>query len=175
MASATYDEAFDFVCRDAVQYAPEDREPVHFGISLSTLRMLRGEPWLDGTDLHSLAPDECKRLLLLNYWEPLRCDKLPVGVDYFVFDAGVVYGSEVANRWLHVALGLAPTWPLDYTAAKLALESRPNELITSIEHYRRRYCKTHPRWQQYQEIWTNRTTRARLRALKMLAPAKVSA
>jgi len=175
MVMENKEAALACLTRDAQLPVTRGYEASRFGLTLTKLRVLRGAPEMKVADLEKLTEGDVKALFEISAWLPLGCDRLPVGLDYFLLDSGVMHGNELAARWLHFALGVPPMWPIRPAVAKQAREGDVRELILNIELYRRRYCKNHPYWVDLQEHWTNRTTRARMRAIRMLEgkPVKV--
>lgn len=159
-------DAFNFVLKDSVQFVPEG-ETSRFGLSLSLLKVLRGQPWLTIADLEKLTEAEARELFETHHWESMRCDYLPAGIDYMVFDSAVVYGTAIANRWLHSALDLPPAWPIRRAVIVMAEKADRATVIGKIETYRRRFSRSHALWPVMSEVWGNRTTRVRVRACKL--------
>ena len=50
--------------------------------------------------------DEAKRIYRKRYWDAQRCDELPAGVDYSVFDYGVNSGIGRSGKVLRRVVGL---------------------------------------------------------------------
>ncbi len=53
-----------------------------------------------------LEPGELQEIYRRQYWDAVRGDDLPPGLDYCVFDAGVNSGPAQAAKWLQRALGV---------------------------------------------------------------------
>jgi hypothetical protein len=76
-----------------------------FGLKLGTLNRLAVAHQLDGESLHRSAPPE--GILYMydkQYWDAVKGDLLPDGVDYVVFDGGVNSGPGRSIMWLQQAL-----------------------------------------------------------------------
>lgn len=54
-----------------------------------------------------IAPDEVAAIYRRQYWDALRADDLPAGLDYALFDAAVNSGPAQAAKWLQRTLGVA--------------------------------------------------------------------
>src|SRR5690606_27934268 len=57
-------------------------------------------------DLAQMPAAEAKAIYKAQYWDALRCDLMPGGVDYAVFDYGVNSGVARAGRVLRRVAGL---------------------------------------------------------------------
>lgn len=58
-------------------------------------------------DMRALTPAMVAPLYRAKYWDAVRGDDLPAGVDYAVFDAAVNSGPGQAAKWLQRAVGVA--------------------------------------------------------------------
>ena len=54
-------------------------------------------------DIASLTRDAAKAIYRRDYWNPVRGDELPAGIDLLVFDCAVNQGTGVAIRFLQIA------------------------------------------------------------------------
>ncbi len=87
---------------------PRDRgEATNMGITLATLRDWTGDADLQASDVATLTSDVAASIYGANYWNQLRCDALPRGIDLMVFDFGVNAGCVTSARLLQQALGFA--------------------------------------------------------------------
>lgn len=58
-------------------------------------------------DMRGLTADMVAPLYKAKYWDAVKGDELPTGVDYAVFDAAVNSGPAQAAKWLQRAVGVA--------------------------------------------------------------------
>lgn len=56
-------------------------------------------------EMRSLTPEIVAPLYKQKYWDRVKCDDLPSGVNYAVFDASVNSGTGRAAKWLQEAVG----------------------------------------------------------------------
>jgi len=75
-----------------------------YGITGQTLAAYRNKPVSAG-DVRALSLDEAEAIYHKNYWVQAGGDMLPVGLDYAVFDTGVMSGPARAVRILQQVVG----------------------------------------------------------------------
>lgn len=71
-------------------------------IDYDAYRKRKGLPPRDVYDMDDSERDE---IYLTEYWQPIRGDELPAGIDYVVFDGAVNSGVSRSVKWLQRALG----------------------------------------------------------------------
>lgn len=54
-------------------------------------------------DIENMTLERAGEIYLAEYWTPIRCDELPSGVDYVIFDSAVQHGLINAGRFLQRA------------------------------------------------------------------------
>ena len=77
----------------------------NMGITLATLRQWSDDQDLGPAQVEEMTQRTAKAIYRSLYWNPLRADALPVGVDLSVFDMGVNAGIWRSARLLQAALG----------------------------------------------------------------------
>ncbi len=99
MAVSTYDEALRRLLVHEGGYTnhPSDRGATNFGITIYDYRKYV-KPNATAADVRTMKLDEAKAIYRAKYWNAQRCDGLPAGVDYSVFDYGVNSGSAAAEK-----------------------------------------------------------------------------
>ena len=79
----------------------------NLGITLTTYREWADDPALGPRQLRGIAKTTAEAIYRSRYWNPLRADDLPAGVDLSVFDMGVNAGIWRSARLLQRAVGFA--------------------------------------------------------------------
>lgn len=100
-------------------------------------------------------------------WTGLKGDVLPLGVDYFLLDTAVTSGLDTTIRWAQLAIGMPPLGHFNQTVLRKVVNTPPKDLIAGVEHFRRRALKSSLSFGVDPSTWSNRITRARVRAWKM--------
>ena len=109
MATASYGEALRRLLIHEGGYtndAADPGGPTNFGITIADYRHYV-KPDASAADVRAMKLDEAKGIYRGKYWDAMRCDGLPAGVDYAVFDYGVNSGVSRAAKVLQRALGVA--------------------------------------------------------------------
>lgn len=87
-------------------FANHPRDPgkaTNMGITIGTLTQWRGKR-TTVEDVKALERKEAKQIYLSRYWNVMRCDEMPRGFDYMLFDFGVNAGPRRAVRFLQALL-----------------------------------------------------------------------
>jgi|SRR5581483_1848851 len=138
-----------------------------FGITLKDFAAWRGDA--TPSELKELTEDEALEIYEALFWNALRADLLPPGLDYFLFDTASACGIENAQRWLRLVAG-ASAFDIEVDDGIISLISKidPEISLRGVEFFRRRRFRSDPRWRTLGPAWTNRCNRAKRRALKMM-------
>ena len=79
--------------------------PTNFGITIIDYRKYV-KPDATAADVRGMKADQAKAIYRSKYWDAMRCDELPAGLDYAAFDYGVNSGigraGKVLRRMLHL-------------------------------------------------------------------------
>lgn len=100
------------------------------------------------------------------YWDAIKGDKLPVGVDYVVFDGAVNSGPKQSIKWLQRALGSAYRGEIDgviglATLAALGETENHDALIDRICDRRMAFLRALNTWPDFGGGWTRRVANVR--------------
>ena len=79
--------------------------PTNFGITIEDYRRYV-KVNATAADVRRMRLDEAKIIYREKYWDAQRCDELPAGVNYAVFDYGVNSGTGRSGKVLRRMLGL---------------------------------------------------------------------
>ena len=108
MAASTYDEALRRLLAHEGGYTNHPSDPggpTNFGITIYDYRKYV-KPNATAADVRAMKLDEAKAIYRAKYWNAQRCDELPAGVDYSVFDYGVNSGIGRSGKVLRRVVGL---------------------------------------------------------------------
>ena len=178
MASRNFDEALRRLLRDEGGYGNHPSDPggpTNFGITLADARRY----WKsDATaaDVRAMPQSVARDIYRQRYWSVLRCDALPDGVDYAVFDYGVNSGVGRAGKVLRRILNL-PDRSSTVTNEVIAAASRIDlaQLVTAICTERLAFLKALKTWSVFGRGWGRRVAGVQSAALAMTRNTSVIA
>jgi lysozyme family protein len=141
--------------------------PTNFGITIADYRRYV-KPDATAADVRAMTVDEAKAIYRRRYWDAQRCDELPAGVDYAVFDYGVNSGIGRSGKVLRRVLGLSDSSSRvtdQVIAAARAADSR--SVIAAICDERLRFLRSLKTWNVFGKGWSRRVAEVRAAALAM--------
>ncbi|MFG1409493.1 glycoside hydrolase family 108 protein [Xanthobacter sp. VTT E-85241] len=80
--------------------------PTNKGVIQRVYDAYRQSKNLPKRSVKQLAEAELQEIYRRQYWDAVRADELPVGIDYVVFDGAVNSGPAQSLKWLQRALGV---------------------------------------------------------------------
>jgi lysozyme family protein len=143
--------------------------PTNFGITIADYRKYV-KPDATAADVRAMKIDEAKTIYRARYWDAQRCDELPAGVDYAVFDYGVNSGTGRSGKVLRRALKL-PDLSGAVTAAVIAAAHAVDAkaVVVGICDERLRFLQSLKTWPVFGAGWGRRVAEVKAAALAMAA------
>ena len=123
----------------------------------------------DEAEMRGLTPEKVEPLYKKKYWDAVRADELPVGLDYLMFDFGVNAGPGRAIKVMQSAVGVTPDGgfgPLTLAAVQ-AID--PVELIEKFSQAKEDFYRSLGTFTTFGKGWLNRVADVKVKANSMLA------
>jgi lysozyme family protein len=129
----------------------------------------------------AIQPGEMKALTLATvkpfyrsmYWDKVKGDELPVGVDYAVFDFAVNAGVTRAAKFLQRAVGAVDDGVIGPGTLALVSKNTPGKLLELFANQKEAFYNTlaerNPTQQKFLKGWMNRVASVQTAATSMLA------
>jgi lysozyme family protein len=173
MAVASYERSLACLLAHEGGYTnqPDDPGgPTNFGITIADYRRY-AKADASAADMRAMSVEDAKRIYRERYWGAQRCDDLPAGVDYAVFDYGVNSGIGRSGKVLRRMLRL-PDDSSAVTDAVIAACRAANArtLVVAICDERLRFLKSLKTWSVFGKGWGRRVDEVKAVALQMAAP-----
>lgn len=143
----------------------------NMGITIETLGDWRGKR-VTPDDVRALTQAEAAQIYRARYWNPMRCDDLPPGLDLMVFDAGVNSGPQRAARLLQGAVAVPVDGAIGPITLAAAREADPVMAIDGMARAREAFYRGLATFPRFGKGWLRRTEEVRQAAQAMVeAPA----
>jgi lysozyme family protein len=178
MSASTYDEALRRLLGHEggyVNHPSDPGGPTNFGITLADYRKYR-KPDATAADVRVMRIEDAKAIYRAKYWNAQRCDELPAGVDYSIFDYGVNSGLGRSGKVLRRVLGLpANTSVITTEVLQAAAKRDPKALVAAINDERLSFLKRLRTWPTFGTGWSRRVAEVRSVSLRMVAGQRTTA
>ena len=119
-------------------------------------------------DMKALTPEVVEPLYKNRYWDACRCDELPSGVDYCVFDTAVNSGKVRAIKFLQSVVGTVPDGAIGPITIASANAKGPRLIIEQFCDKREVFWRSLPTFDKFGKGWLRRGKEVRAKALEMV-------
>lgn len=127
-----------------------------------------GHP-VDEATMRGLTPELVGPMYKAKYWDKIKGDDLPTGVDYVVFDAAVNSGPGRAAKWLQGCVGVEQDGGIGPKTLAAVAAFDPAELIDDYAKRRLSFLMDLPHWSAFGKGWGRRVAEVQTSALSMKA------
>lgn len=128
------------------------------GVTQATYNVYRSSHKMPGQSVRLISSEEVADLYRGMYWNLCRCDDLPAGIDFAVFDAAVNSGPGAAGKWLQQALGADYTGQVDGLIGRATVDAvnaakDDDVLVAGICGRRLATLQRNRNWSRYGKGW----------------------
>lgn len=161
-------------------WADHPKDPGGATMKGVTLKVYR-EHFGDGKskdELRNISTQELEQIYRSGYWNKCKCDELPSGVDYAVFDSAVNSGPGRGAKWLQSAVGAKPDGGIGPNTLAKVKDHEPVQIVNSICDNRLSFLQSLDTWPTFGKGWQKRVEDLRATAVVMAggkAPEKAPA
>jgi lysozyme family protein len=118
-------------------------------------------------ELRAISDEHLRTIYKARFWDAVRGDELPSGVDYVVFDMAVNSGPGRAARMLQAAVGVTPDGAIGPKTLAAVQAQDPAALIAAFQRSRQHFLEALPTFDAFGKGWTRRVTEAGEIGLKL--------
>jgi lysozyme family protein len=126
-----------------------------------------GHP-VDTKTMKALTPADVGPLYKNKYWDKVKGDDLPSGVDYVVFDAAINSGAGRAAKWLQACVGVEPDGGIGPKTLAAVRAFNPEQLIKDYSKRRLSFLSDLSTWETFGRGWAKRVAEVEDAGLKLL-------
>ena len=138
----------------------------NLGVTLNTWSKWKGSPQTVD-DVKNLTVEDVSDLYRQWYWGKSRCDDLPPGVDYCVFDCAVNSGPSQSIKFIQVALDIRSDGVIGPQTIAASHQRDAQELVEQICEERLHFLQSLNTWDTFGKGWQRRVDEVKQMALRM--------
>lgn len=139
------------------------------GVTIGTLKRLGidvdGDGDSDIVDLRNLRHQDVERVYKLFYWDAVKGDQLPSGVDYAVGDFGINSGPARAAKHLQKVVGVPQDGDIGPKTLAAVAKMDPQDVVNALCDSRLRFMRGLNTWGTFGKGWSRRVAEVRAVAL----------
>lgn len=120
-------------------------------------------------EMRALTPATVAPLYRKQYWDAVKADELPAGLDYLMFDFAINAGPGRAIRTMQKAIGTTPDGAIGPKTMAALKAADPTDLIAKFSQEKELFYKALPTFATFGRGWLRRVDEAKSHAVTMLA------
>jgi lysozyme family protein len=129
------------------------------------------EDWMDRPvteqEMRDLTPDDVAPIYKKNYWDRVKGDQLPSGVDWCAFDWAVNSGSGRPAKAIQRAVGATQDGAIGNQTLGLVAEKDPKFIIDYVYTVRQAFYESLDDFKHFGRGWSRRNTETLHQAMEM--------
>ena len=118
-------------------------------------------------EMRDLTPTDVGPIYKKNYWDRVKGDNLPSGVDWCAFDWAVNSGSGRPAKAIQRAVGAAADGAIGPMTLKAVADKDPKEIIEYVFQVRQSFYESLKTFETFGRGWTRRNKETLDQALQM--------
>jgi len=168
---STFEDALSLVLVHEGGYVNHPRDPggaTNKGITWRTYAAWRRSRNLEPQSVKLITDEEVAAIYKQQYWDAVRADDLPAGLDYAVFDFAVNSGPARATKFLQRILGVQADGNIGVLTLRAANSHRNVEIvIKQLCDNRLAWLRKLSHFNTFGKGWTRRVTEVKAKAVAM--------
>ena len=124
---------------------------------------------VDEAEMRGLTPEIVAPFYKTKYWDACKCDQLPLGIDYAVFDFAVNAGASRASKIMQTALGTAADGIVGPATIGVAVNADPDEFLEKFSAAKEQFYRNLPTFEHFGKGWLRRVAEVKNAAECMIA------
>jgi lysozyme family protein len=171
MAKSNFDQCLALVLKHEGGYVNHPADPggrTNLGVTQKVWEAYVGHPVTEA-DMRALTPADVAPMYKTKYWDVVKGDDLPRGVDYAVFDLAVNSGTGRAAKTLQAALGVTSDGQIGPATLAACKAADPIALAESVCDARLAFLQGLATFATFGKGWSRRVAETRAMAQTMAA------
>lgn len=168
-----FDACFDMVIKSEGGFVNNAKDPggmTNLGVTKSAWEAFLGHPVTD-TDMKALTPAVVRPFYKRMYWDRIKGDDLPSGIDYAAYDFAVNSGPFKAAKCLQEIAGATSDGIIGPKSLEAIQSCNAKETVDALCDMRLDFLKKLPTFGEFGRGWTARVQRVKAKAVSMAGTA----
>ena len=173
--NSNFDISFDRIIQSEGGYVWDKDDSggeTNLGVTIGAWGAYLNRPIKPG-EIKALTRSDVKPFYKKMYWDKVRGDDLPQGVDYAVFDFAVNAGPARAAKFLQQSVGATPDGVIGPGTMALVAKMPPADILQKFAQQKEAFynslAEKNPTQQKFLKGWMNRVAHVQAAASSMLA------
>ena len=150
-----------------VWHAQDPGGETNFGVTRAVYEQYVGRQVMDG-EMEGLTHDDVYPIYKENYWDAVRGDDLPSGVDWSCFDWAVNSGKSRASKALQRIVGVEADGGIGPMTLQAVAEMTPEEIIKQMHYVRDNFYRSLDTFEVFGKGWVRRNDETKEQALHLI-------
>ena len=164
-----WDDSFKMVLAHEGGFVNHPKDPggmTNLGVTKAAWEGYVGKP-VDETFMRKLTPEIVKPFYKAMYWDKIKGDQLPNGVDYAAYDLAVNSGVGRAAKFLQEIAGVTVDGVLGPKSMGAIRECDPEQVVDALCDMRLDFLKRLPTFDTFGKGWLIRVADVKAKAADM--------
>jgi lysozyme family protein len=120
-------------------------------------------------EMRALTPELVETLYKVKFWDACRCDEMPSGIDYLVFDFAVNAGPSRSAKILQAAVGVPADGVIGPVTLSAVKAQDPDWLIEKFSQGKEDFYRSLGTFETFGKGWLNRVEQVKVKSTSLLA------
>ena len=151
-------------------YVNHPKDPggeTNLGVTKRTWAKWLGRDINEG-EMKELTPEDVAELYKKEYWDRLKCDNLPTGLDFFCFDWGVNSGTGRSAKALQRIISVAQDGAIGPKTLRALEDHNAKEVVDLMHSRRQEFYENLTTFETFGKGWTRRNKKALKQSIKLM-------
>ena len=165
-----FPQCFALVLKNEGGYVDNPSDPggaTNLGCTKATWEAWVGHP-VTKDDIKALTPNDVMPLYKAKYWDTIKGDDLPEGVDYAVFDYAINSGPSRAAKALQSLLSVTIDGQIGAATLRALETSNPREVATAVCEARLAFLQSLSTYATFGKGWSRRVSEVETVSVNMV-------
>lgn len=165
-----FSTCLDMLLKHEGGFVDHPRDPggmTNLGVTLAVYEDYLGRD-VSEDEMRSLTPEDVAPVYKQNYWDRVKGDELPSGVDWSVFDWAVNSGPSRASKALQRIVGSYPDGAIGPNTLTKIFDADVHVILNNMHKSRQEFYESLKTFDTFGKGWTRRNDETLAQSLEMV-------